>query len=114
MTASVTVTNTGKVPGREVAQMYVSAPGQSMPKPAWSSRAFAKTRLLAPGASQVLTFTVSPRDLASFDAASSSWKVEAGTYSVKVGASSADIRPDRHLHRIRGEPRPLLAVILPA
>ena len=92
MTASVTVTNTGKVPGREVAQMYVSAPGQSMPKPALELKGFAKTRLLVPGASQVLTFTVSPRDLASFDAASSSWKVEAGTYSVKVGASSADIR----------------------
>src|SRR6185503_15392790 len=51
MTASVTVTNTGKVPGREVAQMYVSAPGQSMPKPAQELKGFAKTRLLAPGAS---------------------------------------------------------------
>ena len=72
--------------------MYVSAPGQSMPKPALELKGFAKTRLLAPGASQVLTFTLSPRDLASFDAASSSWKVEAGTYMVKIGASSADIR----------------------
>jgi beta-glucosidase len=92
MTATVTVTNTGKVPAREVAEVYVSAPGQSMPKPALELRAFAKTGLLAPGASQVLTFTLSPRDLASFDPASSSWKVEAGTYTVKVGASSADIR----------------------
>jgi beta-glucosidase len=92
MTAVVTVTNTGKVAGREVVQMYVSAPGQSMPKPALELRGFAKTGLLAPGASQVMTFTLSPRDLASFDAASASWKVEAGTYTVKVGASSADIR----------------------
>jgi len=92
MTASVTVTNTGKVPGREIVQMYVSAPGQSMPKPALELKGFAKTRLLAPGASQVLTLTLSPRDLASFDAASSSWKVEAGTYTVKIGASSADLR----------------------
>ena len=92
MTASVTVTNTGKVPGREIVQMYVSAPGQSMPKPALELKGFAKTRLLPPGASQVLTLTLSPRDLASFDAASSSWKVEAGTYTVKIGASSADLR----------------------
>ena len=92
MTAAVTVTNTGKVAGREVVQMYVSAPGQSMPKPALELRGFAKTRLLAPDASQDLTFTLSPRDLASFDVASSSWKVEAGTYTVKIGASSVDIR----------------------
>jgi beta-glucosidase len=63
-----------------------------MPKPALELKGFAKTRLLAPGASQVLTFTLSPRDLASFDAASTSWKVDAGTYMVKIGASSADIR----------------------
>jgi len=92
MTASVTVTNTGKVPGREIVEMYVSAPGQSMPKPALELKGFAKTPLLAPGASQVLTLTLSPRDLASFDAASSSWKVEAGTYTVKIGASCTDIR----------------------
>ena len=92
MTATVTVTNTGKVAGREVVQMYLSAPGQSMPKPALELKGFAKTRLLAPGESQLLTFTLSPRDLASFDAGSSSWDVEAGTYMVKMGASSADIR----------------------
>jgi len=92
MTATITVTNTGKAPGREVVQMYVSAPGQSMPKPALELKGFAKTRLLAPGASQALTFTLSPRALASFDAASSSWQVEAGTYTVKIGAYSADIR----------------------
>jgi beta-glucosidase len=91
-TAALTVTNTGKLAGREVVQMYVSAPSPSLPKPALELRGFAKTRLLAPGASEVLTFTLSPRDLASFDAASSSWKVDAGTYTVKIGASSADIR----------------------
>jgi beta-glucosidase len=92
VTATVTVTNTGKRPGREVVQMYVSAPGKSVPKPALELKGFAKTRLLAPGASQALTFTLSPRALASFDAASSSWRVEPGTYTVKIGASSADIR----------------------
>ena len=92
MTAAVTVTNTGKVAGREVVQMYVSAPGQVDAEARLELRGFAKTRLLAPGESQVLTFTLSPRDLASFDAASSSWKVEAGTHTVKIGASSADIR----------------------
>jgi beta-glucosidase len=63
-----------------------------MPKPAIELRGFAKTKVLAPGESQTLTFTITPRDLASFHEASSSWVAEAGTYTVKVGASSADIR----------------------
>ncbi|MBL8140042.1 MAG: glycoside hydrolase family 3 C-terminal domain-containing protein [Acidobacteria bacterium] len=91
-TASVTITNTGKVAGREVVQLYVSAPGTSMPKPAVELKGFAKTRTLAPGESQTLSFALAARDLASFDEASSSWAVEAGTYTVKVGASSEDIR----------------------
>ncbi len=63
----------------------------SAPKPALELRAFAKTRMLAPGESQTLSFTLGPRDLASFDEASSSWLAEAGSYTVKVGASSEDI-----------------------
>jgi beta-glucosidase len=92
LTATVSIKNAGKLPGREVVQLYLSAPGKSMPKPAIELRGFAKTRVLAPGESQTLTFTITPRDLASFHEASSSWMAEAGTYTVKVGASSADIR----------------------
>ena len=92
MTVSVKITNTGRAAGREIAQLYLSAPGKAMPKPAIELKAFAKTRLLQPGESQVLGFTLAPRDLASFDPASSSWRAEAGTYTAKVGASSADIR----------------------
>jgi beta-glucosidase len=92
LTATVTVKNTGRAAGREVVQLYLSAPHRSMPKPAIELRAFAKTKTLAPGESQSLTFPLAPRDLASFDEASSSWQVEAGTYIVKIGASSEDIR----------------------
>jgi beta-glucosidase len=92
ITATVTVKNTGKVAGREVVQLYLSAPGKSMPKPAIELRNFGKTKLLAPGESQTLTFSIAPRDLASFDQASMSWMAEAGTYTVKIGASSEDIR----------------------
>jgi beta-glucosidase len=92
LTATVTIKNTGKVAGREVVQLYLSAPGKSMPKPALELKGFAKTKALAPGESQTLTFQLTPRDLASFDEASSSWTAEAGTYTVKVGASSEDLR----------------------
>jgi beta-glucosidase len=92
LTASVTVTNAGQAPGREVVQVYVSAPGKALPKPALELRGFAKTKTLKPGESETLSFTLTARDLASFDEASSAWRAEAGTYAVKVGASSEDIR----------------------
>jgi beta-glucosidase len=47
---------------------------------------------LQPGESQTLVFTIAPRELASFDAASSSWVAEAGKYEIRVGASCLDIR----------------------
>ena len=90
--ASVTVKNAGHAPGREVVQLYVSAPGKALPKPALELRGFAKTKTLKPGESETLSFTLTPRDLASFDEGSSSWRAEAGTYTVKIAASSEDVR----------------------
>jgi beta-glucosidase len=92
LVASVTVTNAGKAAGREVVQLYLTAPGKTAPKPALELKGFAKTRTLKPGESETLSFTLTPRDLASFDEASKSWVAEAGTYTVKIGASSEDIR----------------------
>ncbi len=52
--ASVTVKNAGSTPGREVVQLYVSAPGKALPKPALELRGFAKTKTLKPGESETL------------------------------------------------------------
>ncbi len=90
--ATVKVTNTGSAAGREVVQLYVSAPGKALPKPALELRGFAKTKTLKQGGSETVSFTLAARDLASFDEASSSWRMEAGTYTVKIGASSEDVR----------------------
>lgn len=92
LAATVTVTNAGRVAGREVVQLYVGAPAGRLDKPKGELRAFAKTRLLRPGQSQTVTFSLGAADLASFDPAGSSWVAEAGTYAVRVGASSRDIR----------------------
>jgi beta-glucosidase len=107
LTASVTVTNTGRAAGREVVQLYVSAPGTAAPKPSLELAAFGKSRLLQPGESEVLRFTLTARDLASFDPASSSWRVEAGRYTVKVGASSEDLRQTATFVKSRDESLPL-------
>jgi len=103
LSASVKVTNTGGAPGGEVVQLYLSAPGKVAPKPALELRGFAKTKTLKPGESQTLSFTLTGRDLASFDEASSSWLAEAGTYTVKIGASSEDIRQTATFVKAREE-----------
>ena len=89
---SITVKNTGSVAGKEVAQVYVQAPKGRLEKPAQELKAFAKTRELQPGESQILTMSIPVRDLASFDEANSQWLTEAGTYTFRIGASSRDIR----------------------
>ena len=89
---TVTVTNTGKVAGREVAQLYLSAPATKLDKPAIELKGFAKTKSLSPGASQTLSFELDARALASYDTAQEAWFAEAGTYTVNVGASSKNIK----------------------
>lgn len=92
-TVKVDITNTGKVSGKEVAQLYVSAPdAKAANKPEKELKAFAKTRELAPGESQTLVMNVAHSDLASFDEKGSKWVVAPGTYRFMIGASSADIR----------------------
>ena len=92
ITATVNIKNTGKVAGKEVVQLYLSAPSKELKKPSEELKGFAKTRLLNPGETETIRFTLDPKDLASFDTKSASWIAEAGTYSVKIGASSTDIK----------------------
>ncbi len=89
---TVTVRNTGKVSGKEVAQVYVTAPKGSIEKPVHELKAFAKTRELKPGEQQVLTMQIPVRMLASFDEQNSQWLADGGQYDFHVGASSRDIR----------------------
>ena len=92
ITVQVTVRNTGSVAGKEVAQVYVSAPQGSIEKPAQELKAFAKTRELQPGEQETLTMQIPVRMLASFDEGGSQWLTEAGLYTFKVGSSCRDIR----------------------
>lgn len=92
-TVTVDVKNTGKVAGKEVVQLYVSAPdGVKKNKPEKELKAFAKTRELKPGETVTVTLEVNAADLASYDETSSSWVVDAGSYKFLIGASSRDIK----------------------
>ena len=92
LTATVTVTDRGAMAGKEAVQLYLSAPVAKLDKPESELKAFAKTSLLRPGQAQTLSFTLTARDLASYDAAASAWVAEAGTYTVKLAASSRNVR----------------------
>ena len=92
LTVSFAITNTGNVAGKEVAQLYISAPSGNLDKPAEELKNFAKTGLLKPGQSMTIQFNIKASDLASFDTKRVSWVVDAGKYMVKIGASSENIK----------------------
>ena len=92
LTASITVTNTGKRAGKEVVELYVSAPAGGLEKPSCELKAFAKTKELQPKQSETLTMELSLYDLASYNESTQSWETAAGKYSISFGASVDDIR----------------------
>jgi beta-glucosidase len=91
ITATVRVKNTGRMAGKEVAQLYLSAPNTEIDKPTEELKAYAKTKLLKPGESQDLTFTLDKRSLCSFYSGISAWVADKGEYEVRVGNSSKNI-----------------------
>ena len=97
ITATVNVKNTGKLQARKSCSLPERSGGKAI-QAGPGAKGICKTRLLQPGESQTIWFEINPRNLASFDPASSSWVAGAGKYTVKVGASSRDIR---HIRFVR-------------
>ncbi len=91
-TVSVAIKNTGKTAGREVVELYITAPAGKVDKPTLELKGFGKTKLLQPGESQSLVFELNARSLSSFNTDASAWIADAGKYAVLLGASSADIK----------------------
>ena len=93
ISVTVTIKNTGEREGKEVVELYISAPdNKAANKPAKELKAYAKTKALKAGESETVTLTVKTADLASFDEDASAWVVAEGEYQFLVGASSQDIK----------------------
>jgi beta-glucosidase len=86
-----TVTNSGKTAGAEIAQLYLGFPAVAG-EPPLQLKGFRKTKVLQPGEKEVVSLTLSPRDVSIWDVASHSWKIVQGSFDVRVGASSRDLR----------------------
>jgi len=89
-TVTATVTNTGSRAGAEVAQLYVTYPASSG-EPPLQLRGFQKLQL-NPGSPGTASFTLTDKDLSIWDANVHKWALQSGTFGIKIGASSANIR----------------------
>ncbi len=87
-----TVTNTGKVAGKEIVQVYATAPKGSVERPTKELKGFAKTKLLQPGESETLRITIPKEELSYYDETKHGWTLTEGTYTLNVGANVNDIK----------------------
>lgn len=94
---SFTLTNTGKLSGAEVSQIYLSCKSGRVYRPKKELRHFAKTYLEA-GESRRITITLNPRDFSYYNVTESKWDTEDADYEILVGASVSDIRLSATIH----------------
>lgn len=87
---TVTVTNSGKVSGKDVVQLYVRAPKGKLDKPERELKGFAKTPEIAPGESCEVTIHVPAGSLASYDEQTGSWVIEPGKYVFMASKDASD------------------------
>ncbi len=93
VTVKATVTNTGDAAGKEVVQVYFSAPEGTLLKPYQELAAYGKTDELAPGESQTLTISYQTSEMSSYSEEKAAYIMEAGDYTVRVGNSSRNTVP---------------------
>ena len=89
---SVDVTNTGKVAGKEIVQIYSSVQQSNVPRPAKELKGFAKTKLLQPGESETLHIAIPKEELNYYDESQHGWRLASGTYTFHVGTNVNDIK----------------------
>lgn len=91
LTVQLDVTNTGRLPGKEIVELYVGNAPAGVPRPVKELRGFTKV-FCTPGQTQTVTFTLNKRSFAYYHVGMHDWYAESGTYEILAGASSRDIR----------------------
>ncbi|WP_440905697.1 glycoside hydrolase family 3 C-terminal domain-containing protein [Catenovulum sp. SX2] len=91
LTVTCTITNTGKVAGAEVVQLYVQDSEASVARPIKELKGFAKV-MLQPNQSETVTFSLNKRDLSFWDVNTGDWLAESGEFKVMLAAAADDIR----------------------
>lgn len=99
---SLTVTNTGKVKGKEVIQLYVADTESTVQRPVKELKAFDKVEL-EPGQSIQVSFTLNERDFSYYNKVYDRWLAESGAFEILVGSSSRDIRLKGKLNLSNGQ-----------
>ena len=88
---TLTVTNTGSTAGAEIVQLYVAKPDAKVFRPEQELKGFAKVSL-APGESKTVAIALDDKAFRYWNVKTNAWEVEGGSYQLRVGASSVDIR----------------------
>lgn len=104
--AVLQLANTGAREGAEVVQLYVAAPAGGAPRPVQELRAFKRVNL-APGETRTVELVLAPGSLDRFDPLTGLWATDPGTYELRVGSSSRDIRLTAAFTLAAAAPKPL-------
>ena len=91
MTVSVDVTNSGKVAGKEIVQLYIGDDEASVERPVMELKGFSKVAL-EPGETAKVRFTIKPEMLKFYDVEKGDWTLEKGSFTAYIAAASDDIR----------------------
>lgn len=113
LSVRVDVTNTGERAGAEIVQLYVRDEQARVARPVQELKGFARVEL-APGATATVELRLGWRDLAFYDDLRGAWVAEAGTFELRVGASSQDIRLSAAFSLTAGRVEPVRAAAQPA
>lgn len=112
-TVEVTVKNTGKTAGKEIVQLYITAPNGDTMRPKRELKGFAKTDLLKPNESQKLEFHLDKRSFALYSPEKKDWVVGEGEYTVEISASLNNVKQSKTIS-VEGEKLPNQRKTLPA
>ncbi|MGB2057211.1 MAG: fibronectin type III-like domain-contianing protein [Flavobacteriaceae bacterium] len=89
---SLNIKNVGQFPGKEVVQFYTEKINSTIERPLQELKAFAKTKLLKSDEITRISVKIAIKELGYWDEKVNNWSIENGSYRIKVGGSSRNIK----------------------